>query len=134
MQTLPGEMELGQAVTSLTRMLGEFMHSKRQNQALLLPHLTSALLLRDHIIDLRKFELSIPFLFLLLVQIVHQLSRKQNLAARFARVEQRSRHVAVNKATACAECGALIGLKLCGLHPSGNLMCYQARGMRGWLV
>ena len=43
MQTLAVEMEVGQAVTSLTRMLGEFMHSKRQNQALLLPQYMFAL-------------------------------------------------------------------------------------------
>ncbi|BBM96839.1 vacuolar protein sorting-associated protein 3 [Marchantia polymorpha subsp. ruderalis] len=58
-------------------------------------------------------------------QIVRQMNRKENLEARIARVEERSRHVCITADTVCGSCNARIGTKLFALYPNDMIFCYK---------
>jgi hypothetical protein len=58
---------------------------------------------------------------------VRQLVRKENLEARTARVEERSRNVCITADSTCGSCGARIGTKLFALYPDESVFCYKVR-------
>lgn len=53
------------------------------------------------------------------------MNRKENLEARIARVEERSRHVCITADTVCGSCNARIGTKLFALYPNDMIFCYK---------
>lgn len=65
-----------------------------------------------------------------MMQIVRQLVRKDNLEARIARVEERSRHVCITADSTCGSCGARIGTKLFALYPDESIFCYKVCNSR----
>ncbi|KAL2652733.1 hypothetical protein R1flu_020861 [Riccia fluitans] len=58
-------------------------------------------------------------------QIVRQMNRKENLDARIAKVEEKSRHVCITVDTVCGSCSARIGTKLFALYPNDMIFCYK---------
>lgn len=58
-------------------------------------------------------------------QIVRQLARADNLAARVDRIKERSRHAVVSEDRACRACHNRLGTKLFALLPNDVIVCYQ---------
>lgn len=62
---------------------------------------------------------------ILMLQIVHNLSRALDIDASLARFEERSRHVLINDESVCDSCHARLGTKLFAMYPDDTIVCYK---------